>query len=758
MRDQSHGLIPVVLLMLASAVGPTQSASLPAPDPGWYRAGSITFVAADTEHTLALPDFGDWRAHGEPASLTGVGKGPARGLTMEIELSRPRADQLAVVARVLGERDDLRVRRLELPPPFALDREPTSYLAVPLHQGCLIPGDWDKAIEAEYQCQSGMLCMNWWGQRTGKLVGVTTVDTFWDYSLRLRNHPPLAPQVSLIWESRSGRFSYPRRLTITFLRPDAGYVEMARQYRAWSRQHGLFVPLTTKLKTLPAVQRLIDSTVAPLSVCHHDMRPGSPNGSSLVPFETLSRQLQAMHDAGLTNAYIHLDGWGKRGYDALEPAHLPPCPEAGGWGGLVALSQKAQDFGYLFGLHDNYWALYRDSPAWDEKLTQKFEDQTYPLGAWWYGGEQSLLCPTFALRFEQANVREMVAHGVKLSAYYLDVFSADRLQECLDPAHPVTRQQCAQLRGDCLRWLRQQGWVVSSECGADWSIPVIDAAYSITHPGVGITVPLFGLVYHDALLVHGNGDRLDMALWGQQPLTGYTTSKRMIAAIGVSSKLFRALATRQMLWHRFLSPDAGAPSPPGAPSGHDLEEAGYAGGISVAIDRAHERWRVRGVSGFTGDWEALPPTSYVIRCRVADFRQTGPRTAQISFEWQTEVSPDEGGLSCFCHLTHPDSPQGEEIVGGCDHALPQDGQWAPGSVVRDGPYTITMPGGYQGAFELRIGLLSKLTGGRGRVAGLAEYDAGGRGLLGRVALSGSAADAGLAWDAAVPGRWPSQQR
>jgi len=99
----------------------------------------------------------------------------------------------------------------------------------------------------------------------------------------------------------------------------------------------------------------------------------------------------------------------------------------------------------------------------------------------------------------------MQAHGLALTAYYLDVFSADRLQECLDPRHSVTRQECAQLRGECLKYLRQQGLVVSSECGADWAIPYIDAAAYVSSPGIGVAVPLFGLVYHDALIVPGDG-------------------------------------------------------------------------------------------------------------------------------------------------------------------------------------------------------------------------------------------------------------
>ena len=39
--------------------------------------------------------------------------------------------------------------------------------------------------------------------------------------------------------------------------------------------------------------------------------------------------VEALAAKGFANAYVHLDGWGLRGYDNLHPDILPPCPDAG---------------------------------------------------------------------------------------------------------------------------------------------------------------------------------------------------------------------------------------------------------------------------------------------------------------------------------------------------------------------------------------------------------------------------------------------
>ncbi|MCB1127960.1 MAG: hypothetical protein KDM81_15810, partial [Verrucomicrobiae bacterium] len=94
-----------------------------------------------------------------------------------------------------------------------------------------------------------------------------------------------------------------------------------------------------------------------------------------------------------------------------------------------------------------------------------------------------------------------------LRGAYLDVFSVVPPDECYAPEHPVTRTECLRYRGESLDSVRSWGGVVSSEEPSDWSIPHLDLVHHGPYalrpdpghgPAMGIPVPLFNLVYHDA--------------------------------------------------------------------------------------------------------------------------------------------------------------------------------------------------------------------------------------------------------------------
>jgi hypothetical protein len=92
--------------------------------------------------------------------------------------------------------------------------------------------------------------------------------------------------------------------------------------------------------------------------------------------------------------------------------------------------------------------------------------------------------------------------------------------ECYHPEHPATRIDCLRARAACLDFIRAQGGIVSSEEPADWAIPNLDLVHhgpfalepNPGHgPAMGIPVPLFNLVYHDALLLPWS---LGKGAWG----------------------------------------------------------------------------------------------------------------------------------------------------------------------------------------------------------------------------------------------------
>ena len=231
-------------------------------------------------------------------------------------------------------------------------------------------------------------------------------------------------------------------------------------------------------------------------------------------------QLRALEKSGVKQAYVHLDGWGFRGYDNLHPDILPPSPEAGGWEGLRALAQTCDNLGYIFALHDQYRDYYLDAKSYNERHTVVFENGQRYYGSTWYGGKQSILCSSLALGHVTKNYRSILNNNVKVRGAYLDVFAVVPPDECYNPEHPVTRTQCLQYRGDCFDFIRTQVGVVSSEEPADWAIPHLDLVHHApfalspnpgSGPAMGIPVPLFSLVYHDALIIPWS---LGKGAWG----------------------------------------------------------------------------------------------------------------------------------------------------------------------------------------------------------------------------------------------------
>jgi hypothetical protein len=98
-----------------------------------------------------------------------------------------------------------------------------------------------------------------------------------------------------------------------------------------------------------------------------------------------------------------------------------------------------------------------------------------------------------------------------MNATYQDVLTAIELEECYDHRHPASRTECREARTWILDYYNKDlGWLITSETAADWAVPHMDSIrvhYPRREPQgkdkslVGIPVPLFSLVFHDATLL-----------------------------------------------------------------------------------------------------------------------------------------------------------------------------------------------------------------------------------------------------------------
>lgn len=411
--------------------------------------------------------------------------------------------------------------------PHAVSDDCFDYTVVPFMQGMLLPKDWARKVWLYNTVSYGRgLYMPWWGHQQGKSAMLFLLETPEDGGCRF-SHPAGGPtKIELRWIHSLGKFVYPRRVRLCFFE-NGNYVDLAKRYRLYVQQTGHFISLKEKIARNSLVEKLIGSPVIHTSILYH-IQPESSyyhkddpvKNHQYVSFEERSRQLRKLYEKGIKRAYVHLDGWGFRGYDNLHPDILPPCPEAGGWEGMKEFADTCDQIGYVFAIHDQYRDYYLDAKSYDDRHTILDRKGNRPSGSTWYGGKQSILCSSLAPGHVKKNYLSLLSHGVKVRGAYLDVFAVVPPDECYNPEHPVSRIDCLKYRGNCLDFIRANGGVVSSEEPADWAIPHIDLVHHGPYalepnpgrgPAMGIPVPLFNLVYHDALLLPWS---LGKGAWG----------------------------------------------------------------------------------------------------------------------------------------------------------------------------------------------------------------------------------------------------
>jgi hypothetical protein len=324
--------------------------------------------------------------------------------------------------------------------------------------------------------------------------------------------------------------------------------------------------------------------------------PANPAANeALVSFTERASQLEKLKQNGVDRAYVHLDGWGTRGYDNLHPDVLPPCPPAGGWEGMRQLVDTCHALGYLIITHDQYRDYYKDAATYDPGQAVQDECGGVPDEAVWYGGAQAFLCATQAPAYVRRNFAALSEGGVHLDGAYLDVFAVVELDECFHPEHRMTRRECMEFRGQSFAHLGTTGLVVSSEEPIDWAVPFLELVHHGPYalagtfdagPAQGIPIPLFNLVYHDCLILpwslttggwgipQGDSGLLHAYLNGGTGYLSIDAGAEEIERVQRLCAFQRRVVHAELLRHEFV---AGSPR---------KQRAVYSNGISVEVDFA----------------------------------------------------------------------------------------------------------------------------------------------------------------------------
>lgn len=511
--------------------------------------------------------------------------------------------------RVTGDKND-QVATVVFPGAIEYDAQKgEGYTALPIMQGMLF------FAGAPIEMSNGFLYSRDWympmflqTRRGGGYMAI--VETPYDGQIQPQGGTR-GDWMQPMWRPSQGTVRYPRQILYRFFAPEENvtYVTAAKEYRKYVKQHGTFVTLKEKFTANPNAAYMRGAPIIHFGIttnCKPECRfwPEGKPRHICVPFAERAAQLRALHEKGLKKAYIHTDGWGVAGYDNQHPDYFPVNEEAGGAQGMKELSDTCRALGYRFGIHDQYRDYYTDAATFSPDSAILSPDNRTPHECTWEGGEQAYLCTALAPDYVRRNFAEFDRLGIQIDGAYLDVFSIVDLDECVHPDHPITREQCAAYRRQCIRYLNQRGIISSSEEACDFLVPELITCHWAPYCAVGmeefdkkVPIPLFNLVYHDCMSLpwasyawmSGGTEPQHSQEWTDLHAllnggTCYVTidaDREQIERCQPILALHEKICDQEMLTHEFLTDDC------------TVQRTVFANGTTVTVDYARQTWEIR---------------------------------------------------------------------------------------------------------------------------------------------------------------------
>jgi hypothetical protein len=570
-------------------------------------------------------DWSEGAFQGKALRLSGY---PDTDLALELVLAMDAdTDELLVQIAQVGGSDT--VTRMDHLYRFAKRVSEGGYLVLSHGSGYLIPADCPDELPGK-GFQGGTIGGRWslplFGVVKGNESLVAIVDTWWDCDVHGNHIPGDFSELDFRWAPSLGKLGYPRRVRYRFAQ-GLDYVGMAKLYRAEARAQGLVRTLKEKTAESPQIQRYLEGVLVRWA-------PWNPAQISAV-----LQQLQKLRDRGL-QLNLFFPKWPSQGYsderstaqtsDGIWQGYIHPDPVPGGWTAIAEFNRKARDIGCLIQGFINPMTQKEGAPGYDPAL--------WPLQA--DGApHQYWLSIQGAPERNQRALASLPEHGVHMDVLYYDGYSAaSHPVEDFNPAHPCTLRDVYEGQNRCFADSRRAGIMPGAELArfwamrdcdywfyTDWSSDRLFNTENKGCPGpVGVPVPLFELVFHDCYLAgfSGGGYKLyhpGFDWWDDQhprlyellfvaapchnwlPEGAFPYDRidapeaetrwawlRKMAALCVATK------HAEMVSHEFLS------------DGYQRRRVKFANGVVAEFDMAHDRYKVTGAEGFTGEWEPAP--------------------------------------------------------------------------------------------------------------------------------------------------------
>jgi len=349
----------------------------------------------------------------------------------------------------------------------------------------------------------GRLSMRWFGGLRGETgwIGIFTAGHA-DAGVHV-----VGLTASPAWLKSLGKWA--DRRVVRYRTTTGGYVGQAKAFRDWAKANGLHKTLRQKIKETPALERLLGGRFLAMNqarTSHLDrfetyglpisdrIRRGFGKLDVSFTHAQAARAISQAREDGMDRGLVKIKGWIKGGYDESHPDIWPPDEALG----TVDEMRQLLAAGPLVGaLHDNYQDIYEHCPSFP-KGVMRLSNGELTFGGVWSGGQAYLLCSKAGLEYARRNWQQI--RTLRPEGMFIDTTTASPLYECYDPDHPMSRAEDERYKLELLKFYKSEGMILGSEEGRDFAAAVVDF-YENRHRHVpGESIPLWPLVYHDAVL------------------------------------------------------------------------------------------------------------------------------------------------------------------------------------------------------------------------------------------------------------------
>ncbi len=481
---------------------------------------------------------------------------------------------------------DEELESLVFPPPVECDE-----LVIPNNIGRIIRDKERRGIYSRYVNVFGAHHnMRFVGGQKDGHAWICIVDEGFEDMATMRANRTISP----VFMKTLDKWSHPFSFQYGFMK--GNYVNIAKTYRNWFKEKGLFKSLEEKVAEFPRLKQMIGGrnfwfTLAMGKYREDDAeefylddekysRGDNPDADVYIryTYAEAKKLIKKWKSWGMKKGYIKIAGWINKGYDWSHPDVWPPEPKLGEVSELKEIMEMGE--GIVMGLHDNYADMYEGLPSFPNGICRT-KDGELLTGGFWAGGQAYIMHYKDSIEYGRRNWEKI--KKLNPEAFFPDTVTALQFYQSYQKGKKRTKAEDLQYKIEFAKFYKDQGQIWGSEETSDFSILYSDFCETRHSRVEGEAIPLWPLVFHDAAIVmrYGSSDvGGDYPKWLEDMLYGYAMhfygSDKLEEEVFKSSfhvdEWHEKIGMDEMTDHRFLTDD------------YKLEKTTFSSGKSIIVN------------------------------------------------------------------------------------------------------------------------------------------------------------------------------